>query len=283
MPIDPSIEEELVRLTVRQALGVPVEQHDDQSQPGMYDLDICYSDRPWAALEVTSDVDRMAMSTLGTLDKRNRSSWESSRITRDWGLYTTSHVSVRALEREVEDALALFEQSGLHQLDEYALQERYAIAMLTGARPDAVVTAWAGLHQAGVISAYSYEAAGKPTVSVYTNVGGGGWNGDPDVVVPWIEGFCRDPERADNLLKLSRAADIDGAHLAVLARLRDDLFEVWSALDAYRRPELLPTRAPTLPSPITAVWLFARPPRGSSALTWSQGNGWRRVQVVEPS
>ena len=39
---------------MQSALGVPVEQHDDGSRPGMHDLRILYADRPAAAGEVAA-------------------------------------------------------------------------------------------------------------------------------------------------------------------------------------------------------------------------------------
>ena len=50
-------EEEWARLTLIAELGVPVEQHDDGTQPGMYDLEIAYPDRVPGAVEVTMALD----------------------------------------------------------------------------------------------------------------------------------------------------------------------------------------------------------------------------------
>ena len=50
-------EEEWVRRQMSAALGVPVEQHDDGSSPGMHDLTILYNDRPHAAVEIKAAAD----------------------------------------------------------------------------------------------------------------------------------------------------------------------------------------------------------------------------------
>lgn len=49
------LEEVWAQRCIAFALGVPVTQHDDGSQPGMHDLNIEYADRSPGAVEVTSD------------------------------------------------------------------------------------------------------------------------------------------------------------------------------------------------------------------------------------
>jgi hypothetical protein len=43
---------------ISQTLAVPVEQHDDGSEPRMYDLRIVYPERPAGVVEVTAAADR---------------------------------------------------------------------------------------------------------------------------------------------------------------------------------------------------------------------------------
>lgn len=275
-----SIKEEIVRATVERALGVRVRQHDDGSQPGMYDLDICYSDRTWGALEVTSDADERALDTLGTLSKRERDLWEPTQLRMSWGLHTQSHVSVKSLEADLEPSLVLFEANGMRMVDDYVIEEQAVARHLAGGKPnDDIVGAWSKLRAAGVIRAFAADAQ-RPVISVHPEMGGGSWDRNADVVSNWIEEFCAAPERADNIEKLSRVRDRE-AHLAVFVHLSNDLWSVWSAIEDRRNTGVLPMRTPLLPAPITTIWLFSTPAGdNSTALTWKIHDGWSRVPVV---
>lgn len=277
---DLSIKEEIVRATVENALGVPVEQYDDGSQPGMHDLAICFGDDVRGAVEVTSDADEQALSTLGTLHKRGRNLWEPAQLRLSWALQTKADVSVKGLETDVELSLARFEDNGLRTVDDYAVEDWAEHQLRTrGEADNEVVRAWRRLRAAGVIRAIGGDAQ-RPAVSVHPEIGGGSWDGNADVVTDWIEAFCSAPENADNIQKLSRAGARE-AHLAVFAHLRDDLWEVCSAIDDRRNAGVLPSLAPILPTPITTIWLFCTPALGgSTALTWGQDHGWSRVPII---
>lgn len=65
-------EEEWARDIIRQTLSVPVEQHDDNSQDGMHDLWIVYSDRPAAAVEVTAAADPESVELSKLINTKER-------------------------------------------------------------------------------------------------------------------------------------------------------------------------------------------------------------------
>jgi hypothetical protein len=281
MPRELSAEEKIVRSTVGNALGVPVVQYDDGSKPGMYDLDICYDTRSWGALEVTSDTDGLARSTLSTLYKRNRDVWEPGSLRWSWGVQASAHVMVKDLEAVVEDSLAKFEAEGLRTVDDGIISDRIVRIAISGSDArDSVVGAWRSLRATGVIRVSAVESD-NPAVHVYVEAGGGSWDGRADLVCDWIESFCAAPSCADNLEKLAKA-DGREAHLAVFARLSNELWEVWNAIDDAQDGLILPERAPQLPRPLKVVWLFSTPTRGGrSALTWSSESGWSRVPIVD--
>ncbi|MEU4190831.1 hypothetical protein AB0E69_02940 [Kribbella sp. NPDC026611] len=272
-----SAKEERVKATLEKVLGVRVEQHDDNSRPSMYDLEIRYEDRPWAAIEVTSDADERALSTLGTLTKRGRFLWQSPRLGLTWGLHTRSDVLVQALEGVVEDSLAAFEAGGLRAVDDDTFQEQLAYERFAGQKLDnAGLEAWRALSAVGVIRASASEAE-TPAIAVFPELGGGSWDGGADLVVDWIEEFCARPASADNLAKLERSGAAE-THLAVFAHLSDELWAVCSAIEDRPGTGVLPSREPQLPAAVGNIWLFTTPSRGG-ALTWSRSGGWQRVSI----
>jgi hypothetical protein len=77
--------EEWVRQTLDSTLGVPVEQNDDGSQPGLHDLNIVYPNGPHAAVEVTAAVDAASTELWNIAYREGR--WEESDLAGGWSVY----------------------------------------------------------------------------------------------------------------------------------------------------------------------------------------------------
>lgn len=73
-------EEESARAMISHALGIPVEQHDDGSRPGMHDLDIVHDDVTRAAVEVTAAADAASIELWNLMNGAHRR-WQVGGVT----------------------------------------------------------------------------------------------------------------------------------------------------------------------------------------------------------
>jgi hypothetical protein len=277
-------EEEFARRCIQQALGVPVCWHDDgsSSQPGvgMYDLAIEYPGRSAAVpVAVSSHIDSDAMETRNILSRKlTKGAWSATSLTQAWGLHTTSTPSLKELNATAEQRLAVLEAAGVTSFDLSTHQIRQ-ITYRVRADADAhrVLDAEGALLKMGVQRASSYEpGSGGPMIHLYLDRGEWAWDGSPDAIVTWIDGFVADPDREDNLRQLGAAAQGE-AHLAVFADMSVD-GNVWRTLED---AGVIPTIAPTLVEPVTHLWLFADPP-SSTGLAWDPRRGWYRFGACQP-
>jgi hypothetical protein len=279
----PRPEEEFARVSIQQALGVPVCWYDDgsRSKPGlgMYDLAIRYLGRPDVPVAVSIDVDRAAMATQGTLRDFSDGVWPAPGLARGWGLHTTAAPPLKKLYANVRACLAVLEAGGVAAFDA-ATHHTRRIPQLMGiiTKPDPVLEAEATLLGMGVHAGSSYEPGPDgPTISLYLDRGQWSWDGSAHAAVTWINRFMADPIREDNLRQLASAAHSE-AHLAVFADISSD-GNVWRALCDETRTGVVPLAAPTLVPPVTHLWLFANPP-GRFGLAWNPHDGWYRFPCV---
>lgn len=105
-------EEEWVRQVMEAELGVPVEQHDDNSRPGMHDLDVIYGVGRRAAVEVTAAVDAQSTELWKIVNGQGR--WVEGDLVGRW------HVWVKPNARRLRDELPPFlrglEHAGIREL-----------------------------------------------------------------------------------------------------------------------------------------------------------------------
>jgi len=107
-------DELLARIVLRSALCARVTQHDDGSDPSMYDLDIEYPDGRRAAVEVVSTRDREALSLTATIVRTGYTA--HSGLTRTWTVLVDPGTRVRDLTKELPGLLAGLERQGIARL-----------------------------------------------------------------------------------------------------------------------------------------------------------------------
>lgn len=270
-------DEERVRRSLEQDLGVPVMAHDDGSAPGMYDLEIRYPDRSAAPVEVSSTVSGELLSTMTQLEKKADGGWyPSTSLSRVWLVRTLPAVRVRGLGPAVEQHLQVLEAARVWRFHASIASAAAIAARLAGVLVSPAEAAQKALLGLGVLNAESYVPLGgrdAPGFAVTVHGGGGSWGGTAEAVVDWIMEFVRDGNRTDNLTKLA-SASAGEAHLAVTASISGVDFAVWRAVEDTDGSGVVPRTVPILPSPLTHLWLFS--PGGPTGLAWQTGVGWRR-------
>jgi hypothetical protein len=270
-------DEEFVRLCIARVLGVPVCAHDDGRRASMYDLVIRYPDRVPAPVEVTSDVDERAAGTLNTLDKMyGQDAWDAPSLERSWSLQTVVTPNLRQLKAHAEAGLRALELAGL---TEFESQVHRWGGRAGGGSP--VGAAAEALAACGVERAVSSPGQTEPKIRVYPMLGGGSWDGSAECVVAWIDAFVAAPRCADNLRKLAVPGAMEG-HLAVYAHMTAAPWPVWRALVDHYGTQVVPAALPTLPAPVTHLWLLPSPGE-STGLAYDPGRGWFRFDAPEPT
>lgn len=244
-------------------LGVPVEQHDDGSQPGMYDLTICYPDGRRGAVEVTAAEDQAQAADYGAL--RRRPILHDSRLTNGWLVVAQRGADVNRLREELPDLLHQLERQGITEASVYSI--------------------WSPEGQAEWASG-AVRAVGAETVKATTSFDTGtialtgamtvDWlSQDPEDVVAFVDRFVA--ARPSDVAKLGRSG-AEERHLFV-----------WSGVFSEGRRELralgldvaaLPSRAPNLPPAVTHVWIAPEAMRPSRVVTWSAATGWEAAATL---
>ncbi|MEZ0093633.1 hypothetical protein [Streptacidiphilus sp. EB129] len=264
--------EEFVRTCISRTLGVPVHAHDDGSRQSMYDLEIRYPDRRAAPVEVTSDVDQRVASTLGTLHKMyDQNAWVALSLQLNWSLQAIQNPNLKQLKRHAETQLRALELAGLTEFE----SQQYGWP----GDSEEVTVAVQTLARCGVERAHSARAPEVAQIWVHTTLGGGAWDGSAECIVQWINDFTADPHCADNLGKLAVPGATEG-HLAVYAHMSAVPWGVWRALIDHHGSGVVPQGPPTLPLPITHLWLFPAP-GDSTGMAYDPVVGWYRFETPE--
>ncbi|MFG1977857.1 hypothetical protein ACGFJC_51750 [Nonomuraea fuscirosea] len=274
-----SPDEEFVRASIAQTLGVPVIQYDDQSRTSMHDLQIIYPNRPAAPVEVTSDVDGGVLGTLNSLSKFDNGYWEAPSLSNTWILHTISKPPLRLLHKQAESLLSVLEERNVSRFEEWQV-----LAWDVDRRRGVVGARYLAdtarrLHTLGVRSASAARKGSDGSrIGLMMEAGGGVWGGSADVVVPWIDAFMADPARQDNQAKLAATGSIE-AHLAVYAHMNSVDWPVWRSLEDHTELATIPTALPTLVPPITHLWLIPAPWH-KTGLAWDKKRGWYRFDLA---
>jgi hypothetical protein len=262
-------EEVWARNCIREALpGCTVNQHDDGSEPSMYDLTITYPDGHTGAVEVTAAVDAQALA-LWKLVRRQGKPWIEPTLAGGWLVYVKPSARAKNLIRHLPDLLRDMERGGRHVVsgDQASTDQASVVASQLG-----IVQALRGpTEHLGTIYI-------MPPEQPLEQMGGcSPTTGDP--LARWVSEWVSNPSRADNLWKLERSGARE-RHLFILVPGFDSgSFAVSDLLIALDAP--LPTIPPALPAEITHVW---------AASTWDSGDGfrwspdvaWERFVKVEP-
>ena len=249
-------EEEWARQLIEAELGVPVEQHDDGSRPGMHDLDVIYADRLRAAVEVTSAVDAEATefwntTVAGSFVERN--------LVGGW--FVLAKTSARRLREKLPPFLRELEDAGIR---EFRVRQGQAAATLVSVPPGVVR---ATQHPTAVPGSI-YVQPDLPNEQVAAFMASTG-----DALAKWLADFLREPAQTDVRTKLMRSGAAERHAFVVVSGLSGAPFTVTGLLIA--KDAVDPVAAPVLPPEITHVWAVS-PWDSGLCFRWSSATGWQR-------
>jgi hypothetical protein len=240
-------------------LGVPVEQHDDGTQPGMHDLSILYRDRSLGAVEVTAAADP-DMIEFWFLMESGR--WRDPRLAGGWAVHVPPTARWKRLRSELPGLLLTFEEEGVRRFrpgqgfpgERLARELRVTDAFQGGTEfPGSIY----------VLPDIPHERASGFVPST----------GDP--LPEWLGEFLQSPSRDDVRRKLatSRVAETH-AFVIIPGLVADAPFAVLELVMSEDAPP--PVVEPGLPAEITDVWAASPHPTSGTVFRWSRSTGWSR-------
>ena len=264
-----SDEEAWARDCIGEALpGCTVDQHDDGSEPGMYDLTITYPDGHVGAVEVTAAVDAQPLE-LWKLARRQGKPWTEPALAGGWLVRVQPSARANNLVRQLPGLLGDLERDG-----------RRAVSGDQASADQACVVA----GQLGIVQALQgpTEHPGSiyimPPERPLEQMGGySPSTGDP--LARWLGEWVSDPSRTDNLRKLERSGAPERHLFLLVPGFNSGSFAVSDLLIAPGAP--LPTIPPALPAEITHVWAASTWDSGDG-FRWSPDAAWERFVKVEP-
>jgi hypothetical protein len=243
-------EEERVRGILQAVLGCPVEQWDDQSSPGMYDL-VARTSAGDAAAEVVSNKNpatRRRMDAGARLVEMTVSS-----LRHGWRVGVGNRANIGRVRAATPAVLVQLEKLGAFDVDTRR-DDNDQVSMLQK------------LH---LTHARVVDAAPAGSVTFFTRMS---WVGSvmptDDLGNYASEVLAANPDVA---AKLGRSG-LSSRHAVIV--VSPDRMDVLMALDDSQAE--LPTRDPDVSAEITDVWLVPCSP-GDRILRWSRGGGWRCV------
>jgi len=264
-----SDEEVWARDCIREALpGCTANQHDDGSEPSMYDLTITYPDGQIGAVEVTAAVDAQPLA-LWKLIRHQGKPWIESTLAGGWIVDVKPSARAKNLIRYLPDLLRDLERDS-----------RRVVSGTQASTDQASVVA----GQLGIVKALQGPTEHPGSIYVMPPErpldqmsGYSPATGDP--LARWLSEWVSNPSRADNLWKLERSGAPE-RHLFVLVPGFDSgSFAVSDLLITPDAP--LPTIPPVLPAEITHVWAASTWDSGDG-FRWSPDKAWERFAKVEP-
>lgn len=264
-----SAEEAWARDCIREALPeCAVCQHDDGSEPGMYDLTITYPDGQLGAVEVTAAVDARYQE-LWKLIRRQGKPWIDPMLAGGWMVRVKLSARANALARHLPALLRDLEHQGRHDL-------RAAHALTDQASALAA--------QLGVIQARQGPTARPGSIYIMPperplNEMGGFSPSTGDPLARWLSEWITDASRTDNLRKLAGSGAPERHLFVIVPGFHSGSFAVTDLLWSPGAP--LPTAPPVLPEEITHAWAASTWESGDG-FRWSPDTGWQRFTKVAP-
>lgn len=246
-----------------------VDQHDDKSQPSMYDLKITYPDGVVAAVEITAAMDERQMWVRKSAQGRGERRQEPN-LVGGWGVRVSApDVPKKHFNKQLPALLRGLEQAG-------------QIVVRGDKSSSGHLAALAGTL--GVIEARQWQTAHPGSIYVMPERPRGpaaGYllpdNGDP--LANWLGTWIADPapNQSGNLAKLANSGAAE-RHLFIFVPsftvapdpIPDLLIEPGAPL---------PQVAPTLPREVTHIWAMGTWNSGDG-FRWSADKGWSRFAKV---
>jgi hypothetical protein len=258
-------EEEWARAVMQRSLGVPVEEHDDGSLPGMHDLNIMYADEPPAAAEVTSAADPDATALWKLVNSGGRRI--EPNLDGGWMAVLDLSARGRRVLAELPGILRDLESRGVSHVLSDEGRSRTADQQLAH---DLGIK---NLRQSGTNFRgsiyFTLEPPPARTSGVVPDDGG--------PLAVWLGDFLREPRRSDNLDKLDRSGSAERHMFVLVPGFAEAPFAVADLLMRDNAP--LPITAPNLPSEVTHVWAASRWASGSG-MRWDPAGGWSNFSNV---
>ena len=234
-----------MRRVMEADLGVPVEQHDDGSKPGMHDLDVIWGEGQRASVEVTAAVDADSTELWNIVNGQGR--WVESDLAGGWLVHVKPNA--RQLRRRLPPFLRSLESAGIREFHSDATPN------LAPPPPGVLEAKQSGTDFPGSI----YVQPDLPLEQV------AGYMADTgNALAEWLGAFLRDNERADVRRKLARSGAEERHAFVIVTGLSGVPFAVTGLLIPDDAP--LPIVTPDLPSEVTDVW---------AASSWDSGVGFR--------
>ena len=256
-------EEEWARRIVEKEIRRSVKLHDDGSRDGMYDLRIGPVDAPELAVECVGAVDPTRTETWNIGPARGPLERE---LRGDWFVTLTPNARIKAMEQRIEPLLRELEDQGVSEVavDHRSLRWRDSAVLEE-------------LESLGVTYAMCFRLPGEGEVHL-TMEGTGGVVDTQGTAVPgWVGQFLRDPDQEDVLGKLQRS-DAAERHAFIFVVLGGAPWPVEYYFN-FTGLDQLPTEAPSLPQPVTGVWIVGQLGQvGQKGLRWD-GSAWRRFEA----
>lgn len=236
--------------------------HDDGSQPSMYDLRIGSAEAPEVAIECVSAVDAVGTETWNIGPGKGPLHLT---VKGDWLISIARNARIRTLRQRIEPVLRDLEVRNELRVSFGHLSRRHDYGLLDE------------LESLGIQYAACIRMPGAGRVHWTMEGSGGAIDSTGSALPQWIEDFLRDREREDVLFKLHRT-ETQERWVFVPVRLGGAPWSVESYLTG--ELECLPATGPTLPSPVTGIWVTST--FGKHGLRWDS-TGWRLFGVGEQS
>jgi hypothetical protein len=251
-------EEELALRCIEAALdGVEVVHHDDQSEAGMYDLEIRSREVPMGAVEVTQALDAEPAVAWKMLNSSGR--WTEPSLIGGWAVRLRPDVRVAPLKAGLPEFLRALEHAGIQTVrggpSARTQPERRAEEL--------------GIRRASQ-SATNFPGSIYPMPEQTFDKTTGYAADTGDALAEWVGEWLRGAVRSDNLHKLCRSGLKERHMFILLPSMADVDFRVTELFMRSNAP--LPTVPPELPSEVTHVWVASV--WGFPGMRWSPEAGW---------
>jgi hypothetical protein len=262
-------EEAWVRDNLRQALpGCAIDQHDDNSEPGMYDLTIAYPDGTIGAVEVTAAADSQQVEPWKLVGGRGKR-WIEPDLYGGWLIRILPSTRAKNLLRQLPDLLRGLVREGLREIwgDKASADQWSALA-----------------GQLSILQAVQAAATDYPG-SIYVMPPdrlaqmGGYSPATGDALASWLSEWVKDPSRADNLGKLARSGASERHLFVLVPGFNPAPFAINDLLISPGAP--IPTIQPALPAEITHIWTMSTWSSGDGFM-WSRATDWTRFTKIAP-
>ncbi len=269
VPTELRPEEKWAKTVLARVLGVPVEQYDDGSKPGMHDL-IFVRAGVTEAVEVTAAADPGAIELWNFLE--NGKMWTSKRLQGGWSveLVPVPHRKRRKNPMtELELLLAELETLRIPLVDRQHPPPRELAA--TAIALGIVYALQSPTDFAGSI--YPLPSQEGPNLDIPPRL-------QPTSFPSWVSRFLKSPHNADVRLKLSGSGSARRHVFVIVPPFSTAPRSAVGLLLHDAQPTRLPP--PDLPLEVTDVWVASTWAVGAG-LRWSPNLGWERFCTEHPT